>query len=219
MLDYTDKRRFAFEESALIYDATQHDESGWYKTSDCLWSSEVAIRGKAILDGCWEAQKSFFIDKLGVKLPTLQIVYDELRQSPQNSISDMKIAILLFNSFLETEQTYSLDPEPIRKANIFPVRDSNGTTVLSSTDVDFAIGDREKLKLYFQGKISLLDFDLEDVCRLKPFFEWANLQDRYLSSSVEEVTSISEEGGTPISSHNRDLKFKAYHIARYVPNI
>lgn len=148
---------------------------------------------------------------------TLQMVYDELRQSPQKSVDDIKVAILLLSGLLQTELTRP-SPEPIRKSKIFPVRYPNGTVVLSSVDVDFAIGDREKLKTMFQDKVSLLDFDLEDVRRLRPLFEWLGLQDQYLSRCVRERTSVSSDPGRPISSQNRDLKRKAYYIARYVLN-
>lgn len=193
----------------------RHGESGWYKTSDCLWSSETTIRGKAILDECWEDEKSFFVNKLGVKLLTLQMVYDELRQSPQSSTSEIKVAILSLNGFLQKEPT-RLNPEPIRKAKIFPVRYPSGAVVLRSVDVGFAIGDRDKLKTLFQDQIRVLDFGLEDVRRLKPFFEWLGLQNWYMSKSVTETTSISSHSGRPVSSGNRDLKRKAYHILRYV---
>ena len=146
---------------------------------------------------------------------TLQMVYDELRQSPRSSVDDIKVAILSLSGLLQTELILP-DPEPIRNSKIFPVRYPNGTVVLSSVGVDFAIGDRDKLKTKFQDKVSLLDFDLEDVRRLKPLFEWLGLQDQYLSESVRERTSISSDSGRPISSQNRDLKRKAYYIARYV---
>ncbi|KAI5460375.1 hypothetical protein BGZ63DRAFT_387163 [Mariannaea sp. PMI_226] len=214
LIESTSEMRAAFEASPLIYYVTQRGQSGWCKTSDSLWSSETQIRGKAILDECWEDEKTFFVDKLGVKLLTLQMVYDELRQSPQSSADEIKIAILLFNGLLQTDPSH-LDPEPIRQAKIFPIRYPNGTVTLSSMDVDFAIGDRDKLKTHFQDKITLLDFDnLEDVRRLKPFFEWVGLQNRYLSRSVTERTSISSDSGRPMSTHNRDLKRKAYYIAR-----
>lgn len=180
-----------------------------------MWSSETVIRGKAILDECWEAHESFFVGKLGVKLLTRQMVYDELRQSPPSNTEVIKAAILSLNGLLQTEST-PLDPEPIRQAKIFPVRYPTGTVALSSVSVDFAIGDRDKLKKMFCDKISLLDFDMEDVRALRPLIEWLRLQDRYLSNSVEEATSISNDTGRPISIPNRDLKCKAYHIARYV---
>ncbi|CVK88266.1 uncharacterized protein FPRN_02199 [Fusarium proliferatum] len=203
----------AFEASPLIYCDTRHGESGWYKTSDCLWSSETVIRGKAILDECWEAYENFFVGKLGVKLLTLQMVYDELRQSSGNNTEETKVAILSLNGLLQTEMTL-LDPEPIRQAKVFPVRYPTGTVVLSSVSVDFAIGDRDKLKTMFRDKVALLDFEMEDVRRLRPLIEWLKLQDRYLSNSVEESTFILGDSESPISTPNRDLKRKAYHIAR-----
>ncbi|KAF5710614.1 hypothetical protein FGLOB1_5378 [Fusarium globosum] len=203
----------AFEASPLIYCETRHGESGWYKTSDCLWSSETIIRGKAILDECWEAYENFFVGKLGVKLLTLQMVYDELRQSSGNNTEETKVAVLSLNGLLQTETT-RLDPEPIRQAKIFPVRYPTGTVVLSSVGVDFAIGDRDKLKTMFRDKIALLDFEMEDVRRLRPLIEWLKLQDRYLSNSVEESTFILSDSERPISTPNRDLRRKAYHIAR-----
>ncbi|KAM0203989.1 hypothetical protein ACHAPQ_004134 [Fusarium lateritium] len=203
----------AFEASPLIYYETRHGESGWYKTSDCLWSSETIIRGKAILDECWEAYESFFVGKLGVKLLTLQMVYDELRQSSGINAEVIKVAILSLNGLLQTETT-RLDPEPIRQAKVFPVRYPTGTVVLSSASVDFAIGDRDKLKTVFRDKITVLDFGMEEVRRLRPLIEWLKLQDRYLSCSVEESTFISSDSERPVSTPNRDLKRKAYHITR-----
>ncbi|CZR37438.1 uncharacterized protein FPRO_02302 [Fusarium proliferatum ET1] len=203
----------AFKASPLIYCETRHGESGWYKTSDCLWSSETVIRGKAILDECWEAYEEFFVGKLGVKLLTLQMVYDELRQSSGNNTEETKVAILSLNGLLQTETTL-LDPEPIRQAKVFPVRYPTGTVVLSSASVDFAIGDRDKLKTMFRDKVALLDFEMEEVRRLRPLIEWLKLQDRYLSNSVEENTFILGDSERPISTPNRDLKRKAYHIAR-----
>ncbi|KAF5659023.1 hypothetical protein FHETE_9651 [Fusarium heterosporum] len=141
------------------------------------------------------------------------MVYDELRQSSGNNTEEMKVALLSLNGLLQTETT-RLDPEPIRQAKVFPVRYPTGTVVLSSVSVDFAIGDRDKLKTMFCDKIALLDFGMEDVRRLRPSIDWLRLQDRYLSNSVEESTFISSESERPISTPNRDLKRKAYHIVR-----
>lgn len=143
------------------------------------------------------------------------MVYDELRQSSGNNTEEVKVAILSLNGLLQTETT-RLDPEPIRQAKVFPVRYPTGTVALSSVSVEFAIGDRDKLKTMFCDKIALLDFEMEDVRRLRPLIEWLKLQDRYLSNSVEESTFIAGDSERPISTPNRDLKHKAYHIARYV---
>lgn len=143
------------------------------------------------------------------------MVYDELRQSSGNNTEETKVAVLSLNGLLQTETT-RLDPEPIRQAKVFPVRYPTGTVVLSSVSVDFAIGDRDKLRTMFRDKVALLDFEMEEVRRLRPLIEWLKLQDRYLSNSVEESTFILSDSERPISTPNRDLRRKAYHIARYV---
>jgi hypothetical protein len=167
------------------------------------------------LDSDYETLKDFFVEMLGVISLTVQMLYDELKQpSPQSSTNDLKVAILSLSSRLQTTLT-PLDPQPLLDANIFPVRYCNGEVALRSTKVDFTIPDRDYLSTMFKDKITMLDFDLEDIRRLKPFFEWTKLQGRYLSSCVIERTSVSEIG-RPISMESRDLKRKAYYILRYV---
>ncbi|KAF9774642.1 hypothetical protein IL306_007330, partial [Fusarium sp. DS 682] len=204
--------RTEFEQCPLIF-ARQLDEPGWYKTSDCLWSSTTRIRGKVTLDESYEELKDFFVGKLGVKSLTLQMVYNELKESPRSSVEDIKVAILSLNDFLQSEEGH-WDPEPIRQAKVFPVKYPNGSISLSSVGVEFAIADRDNLRSKFEDKIALLDFDLEDVHRLKSYFAWLKIETRYLSRCVKEDTAISGESGSPILSHKRDLRLKAYHIAR-----
>ncbi|KAF5556260.1 hypothetical protein FNAPI_5783 [Fusarium napiforme] len=204
--------RAAFQQSSLIF-LRQDDEPQWYKTSDCLWSSTAPIRGKVTLDEAYEDLKAFFVSKLGVKSLTMQMVYDELRQSPESSVEDIKVALFSFNDFLQTEHG-NWDPDPIKTAKIFPVVYPDGTTALRSMDVDFAIADRDNLRSKFSDQIALLDFDLEDVHRLRPLFTWLKIQERYLSKCVIETTAISDDSRMPISSPRRDLGLKAYQICR-----
>lgn len=207
--------RATFESSPLIF-SRQLGKPGWYRTSDCLWSSITKIRGKVTLDESYEELKRFFVGKLGVKSLTMQMVYNELKESPQGSIKDIKDAILSLNGFLqgkEGEQGH-WDPKPIRQAKVFPVRYPNESLSLSSVAVDFAIADRDNLRSIFEDKIAILDFNLEDVHQLKPFFTWLKIEPRYLSRCVREITSISGDLGSPITSRKRDLRRKAYHIAR-----
>ncbi|CZR46625.1 uncharacterized protein FPRO_12075 [Fusarium proliferatum ET1] len=204
--------RASFEESPLIL-LKQQDGPDWHKTSDCLWSSTTPIRGKVTLEATYEDLKALFVGKLGVKSLTMQMVYDELRQSPESSIEDIKVALFSFNDFLQIEDG-NWDPEPIKKAKIFPIVYPDGSTAMRSMDVDFVIADRDILRSRFSDKIALLDFDLEDVHRLRPLFTWLKIQQRYLSRCVTERTGISGDSRLPISSPKRDLSLKAYQICR-----
>lgn len=170
---------------------------------------------KVALDSDYEDLEDFFVGMLGVTSITVQMLYDELKQpSSQRDINDVKVAILSLSSLLQTS-TVPLDPQPILDNAIFPVRSCNGEVALRSAKVDFAIPDRDYLSDMFKEKIAMLDLDLENIHRLKPFFEWTKLQGRYLSSCVVEGTSVSEKG-RPISAKHRDLKRKAYYFLRYV---
>ncbi|QGI68189.1 hypothetical protein CEK27_012160 [Fusarium fujikuroi] len=178
-LTVTPRVRASFEESPLII-LKQQDGPDWHKTSDCLWSSTTPIRGKVTLEATYEDLKTLFVGKLGVKPLTVQMVYDELRQSPDSSIEGIKVALFSFNNFLQIKDG-NWDPEPIKTAKIFPILYPDGTTALRFMDVDFAIADRDILRSKFFDKIALLDFKLEDVHRLRPLFTWLKIQQRYLS--------------------------------------
>ncbi|CCT72545.1 uncharacterized protein FFUJ_12423 [Fusarium fujikuroi IMI 58289] len=189
-LTVTPRVRASFEESPLII-LKQQDGPDWHKTSDCLWSSTTPIRGKVTLEATYEDLKTLFVGKLGVKPLTVQMVYDELRQSPDSSIEGIKVALFSFNNFLQIKDG-NWDPEPIKTAKIFPILYPDGTTALRFMDVDFAIADRDILRSKFFDKIALLDFKLEDVHRLRPLFTWLKIQQRYLSRPIKFAVAESQ---------------------------
>lgn len=195
---------------------TREAQSGWYRASECLWSSTTEIRGKVTLNDHYEDLKDFFIDTLGVKTLTLQMVYDDLLEtSAHATLNDTKSKIWSLNALLDAEEDYvNLDPKPLLKRPIFPVVYSDGTKALRSEDTQFAITDREHLASRFRGKIKILDFSQEEVRQLKTFFEWASLSHRYFSVAVKELTSFSGETTRLNPWPNRDLKRKAHSILR-----
>jgi hypothetical protein len=194
-------------------------EWGWYKLSDTLWSSPAAIRGKVTLDTLYEELKGFFVSKLGVKSLTLEMVYDELKQEPQtNSVEDIRVAMLALSDFLRHERT-RLDPSPLLSAKIFPVKYGNNEPVLRSASAEFAISDRADLREHFWGRVAMLSFDLEDIHGLGSFFSWTELEGRFLSNSVKDITSVRPNSGNPISAVGRDIRRKAYYFLRLVLSI
>lgn len=189
-------------------------KAGWYRSSDCLWSSTTEIRGKVTLNGHYEDLEEFFIETLGVKTLTLQMVYDELLQAgPQASPSDVKAKIWSLNALLETESSY-IDPDALKQAHVLPVINPDGTKSLVTASAEFAIGDRDYLTKKFQYRIKLLDYSLKDINRLRKFFEWAKLGHRYLSVAIREFTSVCGETEPLIPRRDRDLKLVAYGLLR-----
>lgn len=172
------------------------------------------------LDETYESLRDFFVDKLGIESLSLRILYDRLIKSPKCEPQQMKEAIFILNDFLRREPVF-LDPKPVRNAEIFPVRDPDEGVSLRSAEKDFAIGDNDNLRIIFEKHISLLDFNLQEFYRLKPFFEWLKLESRYLSRCVrEDVTVVATERGlfeaaaVPIPFKKRNLNAMARYITR-----
>lgn len=201
--------------NALIF-VTSNSQNGWYKSSECLWSSTTEIRGRVTLNEDYEELKELFTDTLGVQTLTLQMAYDDLLEASSEATMDEIISkIWCLNALLPTDDTY-VDPRPLLQKPIFPVLYPDGSRALRSTDTRFAIADPERLASRFRGKIKMLDFTQGEVRSLKVFLDWANLSHCYLSASVRELTSISG-ATTPCNlPPTRDLKRKAYAILWYV---
>ncbi|KAG7135922.1 hypothetical protein HYQ45_006378 [Verticillium longisporum] len=213
VIAFQDELRRTFEDNALIF-VVKDGQAGWYKTSDCLWSSTTDISGKVTLNDDYEDLRELFVENLGVKTLTLQMVYDELLQTDaQASIDDVKATLWSLNALLKTEQELP-DPVPLHRIPIFPVQYANGNTALRTIGADFAIVDNESLADKFRSRIKLLDFNREEVLRLKPFLEWVGLANRYLSAAVRESTSVAEADSRPISTPNHDIKRKAHALSR-----
>lgn len=169
--------------------AVKQGVARWHRVSACLWSSTTDIKGKVTLNDDYEDLEEFFLDDLGVRTLTLQMVYDELLQTqPEAPIDDVKTALRSLNALLKTENDRP-DPRPLAKKSIFPVRYANGQTALRTADTDFALNDNDSLAEKFQGQIQLLDFSREEILRLKPLLQWVGLANRYLSCVIRESTS------------------------------
>ncbi|CAH0025380.1 unnamed protein product [Clonostachys rhizophaga] len=200
--------------SRLIYVA-RHGVAGWYSSSDCLWSSTSEIRGKVTLNDDYDSLETFFTGTLGVQSLTLQMMYDELRHAGgQKSIDDIKNDIWSLNALLQTDRTH-IDPVPLLREAIFPVKYPEGGLALRNIDAVFAVGDDRQLCGRLQSHINLLDYDFEDIRRLKPFICWVKLDERYLSQSVREFTRVSSSATRrPITEDKYDISRKAYAILR-----
>ncbi|CAG8933967.1 unnamed protein product [Penicillium salamii] len=210
---FVEDLRREFRENALIF-VTSNSQTGWYKSSECLWSSTTQIHGRVTLNDDYDELKEFFIDTLGVQTLTLQMAYEDLLEAgPEATMDDIISKIWCLNALLPTDEAY-FDPRPLLQKPIFPVRYPDGSKALRSSDTQFTIADREYLASRFRGKIKMLDFTQEEIRSLKVFFDWANLSHCYISASVRELTSISGDT-TPLDpSPMRDLKRKAYAILR-----
>lgn len=209
-----DSMRESFEQDALVY-VERQGTSSWHRPSECLWSSTTKIEGKIAINAQYKDLKVFFTERLKVRLVDLKMVHDELLEvhSRNTSAEDVKPLLWAFNSLLQSEYN---PPNPSRmlQRRVFPVRTPNGQVTLHSSQTEFAIVDREGYFNAFRDRVKVLDFSLQEICRLKPFIAWARLEPRYLSKCVKEVSRLEDEVAIPVSAMNRDLKRKAYGLLR-----
>jgi hypothetical protein len=209
--------RKAFKDKALIY-VVINGNSSWVHISQCLWSTATHIPDKIALNDQYRdsaAQEDFFVDFLGVPTLTLQMVIDKLKGqgAGQLPVEEIKQTIWVLNSILQSEIEHP-SPEPILESRIFPVRDPNGHVELCTSAAAFAIADRKPLHDLFSNKAKFFDFNLNDVSRLEPFLKWAGLENRYLSCSVKEISTLCGDSNRRMSNPNRDISRKSHGLLR-----
>lgn len=211
---FLSKRRF--EDFGFIFYEEENDRE-WYKPSECLWSTVTGIKGMVSLNGLYnEDLKNFFVELLGIRPLTLQMVHDELveQATGKASIHDVKETIWLFNSYLQDDEEVPPSPKQLTESKTFPVKYPNGPVNLCSSTVGFAIKDRKYLSDLFSGKAKFLDFDVNDTPRLEPFLRWAGLETRYLSSCIKEISALCSDYQQNPTSPDRKIAQKAYALLR-----
>ena len=203
-----------FERYGLIRHEDK-DTVGWYKPSECLWSTATDIKGMVVLNGLYEDMQDFFIKFLGVRTLTLEMVHDKLLEQATGgaSIPEVKKTIGLLNSYLRDEENLP-SPKKVIGSTVFPVRYPNGAVNLSSLTSGFAIKDRKHLSDMFSGKAKFLDFEVNDTPQLEPFLRWTGLEERYLSSCVKEISRLCDDYHRPLTCPDRQVARKAYSLLR-----
>ncbi|GKU04976.1 hypothetical protein FLAG1_07771 [Fusarium langsethiae] len=210
------KIRKVFAEENLIYFNTGN-VSRWCTVGECLWSSATRIQGRVALNDLYPDLEDFFVDFLGVQELTLGMAYDELKEMgtrvPSPPIAAVKDTIWALNSLLVTADRLP-DERPVIKGAVFPVKYPNSSVKLQSGRTEFAIVDRKALGDIFGTKAKILDFTLDDVRRLQPFVSWLNMESRYLSTSVREISTVANGHMDKLQSSDREIKQKAEGLYR-----
>lgn len=204
-------------EEKLIY-SNVGNVSRWYTVGECLWSSATQIQGRVILNDLYPDFEEFFVNFLGVQELTLQMAYDELKEMgtrvPSPPVAAVKETIWAFNSLLSSTENLP-DEEPVFRGTVFPVKYPNGSVKLKSGCTQFAIADRKTLGDIFGTRAKTLDFTLDEVRRLQPFLSWLNLESRYLSNSVREISTVAGGRMDKLQSPDREINRRAKGLYRY----
>lgn len=188
----------------------------WHTISECLWQSAERVPGKTPLNNNsdYDCLRGFFLDLLHVPRMTIDMLYERLKaNSVSSDIEEIKRDLLEFSGLLKSTKKI-LDPTPVLENRIFPVRLANGKVRLKSAQDEFTIVDLNHWADDFAGKANFLDFGKEDVQRLKSFFQWAALEDRYLTESVKEISIADKASAKPLSDMDQHISLRAHALLR-----
>jgi hypothetical protein len=53
---------------------------GWYLTKECIWCEKASIEGKLNISSQYKDLREFFVDSLGVQVPDLGMLVEELKK-------------------------------------------------------------------------------------------------------------------------------------------
>ncbi|UPK97203.1 hypothetical protein LCI18_008138 [Fusarium solani-melongenae] len=210
-----DDIKSTFVNKNLIY-AEKDGHGAWYQVAECLWASKSDFTGWAILEPHYKDLHKFFVEFLGVKVLSLELVYKELDllgSSSDTTRDQVEPNIWLLNSFLSAK-AQPLDAKTLLTRRIFPVRYPDGHVQLEKATVEFAIVNRAQLGHIFKPMTKTLDFDLDQVRRLRPTLSWLGLGTRYISEAIWEVSRVQGASKEPLSNPARGIKPRAHALYR-----
>lgn len=200
-----------FEEEQLLFIPSQNT---WCASSSCLWADEeVHIPGKYGIKNSYSHLRSFFFNILSVQEADLRMHVQALKQLSEEPLTEstipkMKNKIILISSLHPTAN----DVVDLQESNIFCVILYNQTRTFANKNFDFAIADRAGYAAAFAGKISVLDFSIEEVRAARPLLLALGLEGKKLSELVKEETTVQD--GSLILDLTQSLRSKAYAIFR-----
>jgi hypothetical protein len=148
------------------------------------------------LDTLYPDLSGLFVDLLGVPRMKFELAYQQLLDVGDTAptMDDAKDLLRSLAALLTTDKE-SRPPfeDKATHCRVFPVILPNGSRSVLTALENFAIIDRQHYALHLRGNITLLDFSMEEVRRLRPFLKWAGLTDRYLSRLVTERTVVDDD--------------------------
>jgi len=128
----------------LIY-ALLDQPKQWFKVSECVWSGEGAIVGKACLEPLYSDLSGLFVDCLGVPKVSLALVYQELLDigNTNTTIPYVKNLLWLLHALLPPEiGARPVFADELASRPIFLVRMLDGSSKYLTALEDFAIINR-----------------------------------------------------------------------------
>ena len=107
----------------------------------------------------------------------------------------------------DLESLYELRPR-----RFLPIKSTNGQVTLGKITDKFAVIDHPQYGRIFESKVPVLDFDFEEIHKLRPFLYSLSLGDRFMSQMVRETSTA--DGSHKDTELSEKMREKSYAIFR-----
>ncbi|MCJ1398278.1 hypothetical protein MMC11_001475, partial [Xylographa trunciseda] len=197
-----------FEKSSLVYIPRINT---WFSPSACVWAGlQAEIPGKVPIASDFHSKKTFFTKALKVPEPSVEMYITALESQAKNQPKASKIQETM--TLISCLGVTATEVSRLLETKIFPVRLEDGQRCFTMASFEFAIIDKLLHRNAFQGKISSLDFSLEEIRDTRKFLFACGLESRLTSTLVEEVTNV--QGGFLDTNMTKMLRSKALALVR-----
>jgi plasmid maintenance system antidote protein VapI len=189
----------------------------WYTLSACLWKSPFMPAKFQDLSRIYPSLEELFVKQLQVKSASLSMLIDEVRRMTEEAAPRIdKIRTLLIEigkilSSITIDDGIARALTDLKQAKFLPRKVSGGTAVLVKTTDDYAIPDHQRYANAFADHSLLLNFQRHEVLSLHVFFRSMGLTRRYISSLVQEGSTV---GASCVKNESlsKQLQAKAYAL-------
>lgn len=199
-----------FNQEKLIYIPTNRS---WVSPDQCIWTADSKIGGQYGIGATYAKFEEFFRRILNVQVPTISTYINQLRilvsDQPDN-ITAVKATIRSIGQLRPSPD----DLRGVQELRFLPIEKADGSKMLAKATDAFFIADRIEYQAAFHGKVSMLDFSLEEIRRLCRLFDSLSLGDHYMSAAVQERTIVQLPAPEPSSSLTHTFREKAQHLYR-----
>ncbi|KAH6668745.1 hypothetical protein B0J14DRAFT_518033 [Halenospora varia] len=204
--------REAFADYRLVY---LQKLKRWVYLSECVWNAPQQLNSVHRLSSEYPLCSSLFRTCLLLGNATLDHVIKELQSvTTSTSFHALQELLLLLNKYLKPDGPPGCLSK-LEGKKIIPVTKPGGEDRMDYDTQVFYLADRQSLWDRFNGKISLIAFDVNTVRKLTPLINAMKLSEWLLSAAVEQNLEMV---GPKIEDKERtdDLRERARYFVRLV---
>jgi hypothetical protein len=196
-------------------------EGGWFRSCDCVWSTQAALRKTVCLEPHYAGLQGFFKIVLEIGEPSIASYVSEAKRiSPSDDlfyIADLLIA--MSTKLRDTKaDTVKAQVKVLAGLRMFPVKHRspgrNFDDLKAALDHDdWFIADRADLRQACEGRVRLLALEWFQIKQTRELIHHLELEGRLLSRAARGLLKMEGDGGLH-QVWTQALQNKAHLIAR-----